>query len=890
MIKEKRFEELQAIGYNNLNVKKKYEYNQLAAALYTTEGGRFAEHTGKAPVWIDNRDPSRSRSHNIKVWGSGEIGEIMLDFEWNEMKEKQGWAEVALPMWEKKLWNGSGAPTLRTVTSVAADVAGAVLTATGVGAAAGAAVAFSDDLLFAGLDYGLGYKDGMDVGKDLGRKAAVTAISTYTGAKFAGMSNQVLQTAAVSSINTTASTAVYSTSLSDFRSSIASYSTWNSTVTSTIGAGVTSALGKIDLRDGNKEFLSGNTFDTKNIAAFNSKIGDLTAAALDYKLTGTTTFNVLDVADLGLSVINKRAKEDGSGGFIDSITGEKTTKNIGVHKGILEWTIGGDNSGLHLGTGGYNISYGNIASSVAGFTEAAKVADWKYSSIEKSSTLNSINMLSYTTVGDNQTLAKEIWDGTKKVNYTNTGGDRGNFKGGDTINISDTLLGKGKEASAKLATVISHEGSHVYGNRVEGIAHSTGALTYAQINKKYELAADKEFSNEMIAGILNPNSWVENVGDTDHWRMTWGGQIINDGQGWLVDENGKYINIDGSRSDTPEVGKTLGAGTFDENGKPLKGSIETGLLNIIGNMSNASYESFTDEQIKAAQALMMSAENPMVPSNPDEDFRKYDWSKNSFGQKLNMTDFMETAGPGVSKAIFDTYYNNTVDSQISKILGVNLGFDTGKEIPKNQYVNYVALAATRLTDYLKTGNAKQSLNDKYFQTLTNEKGESTTLYKLDKNNPFIDQLLGQHDFNGINSSIDKDGCNFMTQLSIPQLLTGNIIKDKNTIDSIWKEAVKGKGGVYSNSYVYDPESLSSIVMKNLNLNLTTSLGYKKYTDMIEVASRKTINYDKYIKDGEIKYHTHFVLSDVYGSTIYNPGYRSTGDLYEYASFYLRKTK
>ncbi len=68
----KRFAELQAIGYNNLNVKRQDEYNQLAAALYTTEGGRFAEHTGKAPVWIDICDPSRSRNHNIKVAGSGE--------------------------------------------------------------------------------------------------------------------------------------------------------------------------------------------------------------------------------------------------------------------------------------------------------------------------------------------------------------------------------------------------------------------------------------------------------------------------------------------------------------------------------------------------------------------------------------------------------------------------------------------------------------------------------------------------------------------------------------------------------------------------------------------------------------------------------------------------
>ena len=115
---------------------------------------------------------------------------------------------------------------------------------------------------------------------------------------------------------------------------------------------------------------------------------------------------------------------------------------------------------------------------------------------------------------------------------------------------------------------------------------------------------------------------------------------------------------------------------------------------------------------------------------------------------------METAGANVNQEIFKTYYNNTVDSQISKMLGLDLGFDTGKEITKNQYGNYASLLGNTLIDYLKSGNAKQTLNDKYFQTLTNEQGESIKLYKLDKNNPFLDKLVGQHDLKDVNPSID----------------------------------------------------------------------------------------------------------------------------------------
>lgn len=440
---------------------------------------------------------------------------------------------------------------------------------------------------------------------------------------------------------------------------------------------------------------------------------------------------------------------------------------------------------------------------------------------------------------------------------------------------------KGNEADQKAETIAAVMGHAGMAGRMMGYKGNEIGDIYALEGALNNLGRF-DLLNKIADGMYDSSG--------DYWKLTWGGQLINDGQGWLVDENGMYINIDGTRSPVPVNGQTLGVGTFDDNGTPRKGSIETGLLNIIAGTSGQAYSSFSDEQIKAAQALMTGADKPMEPSNPDANFREFDWSQNLSGQKIDMTSFMKTAGANVNQEIFKTYYNNTVDSQISKMLGVDLGFDTGKEIPKNQYGNYTALFGNALIEYLKSGDAKQTLNDKYFQTLTNEQGESTKLYKLDKNNPFLDELLGQHDLKGVNPSIDSDGCNFISQLAVPQLLTGKIIKDTDIIDSIWKEANKDNRGVYSNSTVYDPEALSNIVMKKLNLNLKTSLGYKQYKEMQKIASRKTINYDKYTKDGVIKYHTHFVLSDVYGTTIYNPGYQYSGDFYEYDDYYLRGKK
>ncbi|HWV46122.1 MAG TPA: hypothetical protein VN039_08910, partial [Nitrospira sp.] len=56
----------------------------------------------------------------------------------------------------------------------------------------------------------------------------------------------------------------------------------------------------------------------------------------------------------------------------------------------------------------------------------------------------------------------------------------------------------------------------------------------------------------------------------DYWKLTKDGKLQYDGQGYLRDANGLYINTDGSRSQNPIAGKTVGAD-----------GVETGLLNIL---------------------------------------------------------------------------------------------------------------------------------------------------------------------------------------------------------------------------------------------------------------------------------------------------------------------
>ena len=144
-------------------------------------------------------------------------------------------------------------------------------------------------------------------------------------------------------------------------------------------------------------------------------------------------------------------------------------------------------------------------------------------------------MLGYTPSGMNQQLAKDIWNEKLAVEYGNTGNDYGNYTlGQNKIVLSETLLGGEREASAKLATVMSHEGTHYYGKRVEALAHLAGAETYAQINQKFNLQADTSFSMEMLSGIMNADNWKENTGDVDHWTF----KQNNDGSyGWQWDND-----------------------------------------------------------------------------------------------------------------------------------------------------------------------------------------------------------------------------------------------------------------------------------------------------------------------------------------------------------------
>ncbi len=131
--------------------------------------------------------------------GTGQLGSIMRDYIYYQMKEQQGWALSNAAPWDKPLWDDRGsfmeAPNLRSVANMGMQIVTAVVGAvaspfTGGGSFI-AAVALTtaintvDDAVFAVLDVAGGYKSieqaGLEFGKTLLTNTATSAISIGIG-------------------------------------------------------------------------------------------------------------------------------------------------------------------------------------------------------------------------------------------------------------------------------------------------------------------------------------------------------------------------------------------------------------------------------------------------------------------------------------------------------------------------------------------------------------------------------------------------------------------------------------------------------------------------------------------------------------------------------------
>ena len=495
---------------------------------------------------------------------------------------------------------------------------------------------YADDLIFAAIDAGGGFKSVEEVGLEL----AKTAISAAVGAGMGAASNYLgdlagnaLQGAgkfvnfaaqAGISMTTSYATSVANSAINSFyigedglafnKSGFVESLYSAETISGAIGAGVTAGLGGINLRDGNNITLNSNTFNVGGIKALNGLAGGLVQNGVSLAMGGNANFNLLSFKGVGM----------------------------------LEFSFGKDGIKSKIGMGGTNISFQNLKAAASGYKEASKVTDWKYGNEQSSSTLNSINMLGYTNSGMNIQLSKDIWSEKLAVEYGNTGNDYGNYTLGDSkIMLSDNLLGGGRAGSAKLASVMSHEGTHYYGNRVEAIAHMSAAETYSQLNQKFKLQADTSFSMEMLAGIMNTDNWKENTGDVDHWTLMDDGSLAYDGKANLYDENGNLIY------------------------KTEKTGLEGSLVEILYG-KNA-----TAEQIDEVRNLMDKNFSHYTVGDDANNKDNWYWNgkvtEENMGKQISGLTVFGKYGNSIASQAYAHHFDSTVDGLYAFMNGIDIG-------------------------------------------------------------------------------------------------------------------------------------------------------------------------------------------------------------------------
>ncbi|MDR3166554.1 MAG: M23 family metallopeptidase, partial [Treponema sp.] len=639
----------------------------------TLGAGKFGTHVGYHPVMKTGISADQGKDEIFVDKGTGQLGRLMADYLYWAIQEGKGISAMSMAAWDKPLWDSRdswfNAPSTRGLVDlshkVAAVVVGAALTpvtggtsmlgAIALTAAISTSINMADDLVFGALDIGGGYKGFDEVGFEFGKKALISAAGSALSSGFSGLGaaagsafgaaggSSALTMGASKVITQTAITGVQAVTTNTVTSALNAFTYdrergfgWSENIfaqgmrsgavnalVDMTGTFTGTMLGQLNLFDGNYNALAGNIFNRENIGKLNNLAGGLAAQGMSYALGQDFTVNLLNA---GLLTRGK------------------------ANTGLLELRIGSGGAGMEFGDGGADISPGTLMTAMDGLYDTLKIGGSKLASLfgknEALSGLNAVNMLGYTGNTLNEILGQGIWENKIKVAYETIGYDEGgreilgmyNHESPDEIVLSSLLLGKGNEKALKLAAVMAHEGVHLTGNRYEYAAYQQSLGTYADLINRFD-AGDLEFLNMMINELNNPASYQENTGDTDYWQLTRDGSLINDNQGYLRDEKGKYISRDGTRTNRIIPGQTIGAA-----------GIETGLLNILyGGTSDIAYGGFFNWQIEEAQKLLQSSG---FVHDGAENIRDRYWNTGNDDKSIAFDDLANIFGNTVSTQVF----------------------------------------------------------------------------------------------------------------------------------------------------------------------------------------------------------------------------------------------
>jgi hypothetical protein len=542
--------------------------------------GKFGAHIGYEPAARPAEEFGSSRNSLFYDEGAGELGRLLSDYIYWSVIDSKGSGEISLAPWDKRIWNDENsffsAPSLRSVGQIATTVAAVIVAgaatpftggASAIGLVAlGVAINSSDDLLYASLDAGYGYKSIGEAGFDFGKSLLINTAGAMIGGAFNGFGSfggevlsKGLTWTAVSAASTTAGKVMVQTAMTGLQTAATTLTTsalnsvtYNSTdgfgwsndifkagmngmLTSTLSSMVNSfTSGTLQaINSGmSMEKLEGfnNTKNKPDIMKLNSLAGSFAGQGVNYAMGGDFTLNVLNLSMM-------------TGGSFNS--------------GLLELHLGRDGASMSLGTGGANVSFDNLQAVLRG-TQVWNVSNRINGFVRKNDNIFDTSFLrAQYGFGDNVQKG-QLWDilnGDVRI-MTNPEGDFSAetiiVNGQRVINLSGYHTGMNMEDQMRLAVILGHEAyrdgivtdDNYLETRSTAAAHTEMALRMLMDGQNFNI--DDNLLRDLIAYSYGSdffNSYVDNYYDSnaDYWKLTREGDLEYDGFATLRDTDGNII-------------------------------------------------------------------------------------------------------------------------------------------------------------------------------------------------------------------------------------------------------------------------------------------------------------------------------------------------------------
>ena len=350
--------------------------------------GLFGGHIGYNPADKLSDYTGKNRNEMFYDEGAGELGRLLTLYTYWAVIDAHGYAELALPLYDKRIWNDEGswfkAPSLRTVGTIACSIiAGVVSGGAGFMAGAGllataattALISTASEIIFGTLDVIGGFKTFDEAIFNIGKSFVTNTITSMAGGLFNGIGEGT-------SLLNQGLTKTITGNVSGEFGKIATKTLMTGVQTLTTGL-VTNAIGGITY---SREHGLGYNTDAFKSGMINSLKSSLTSMTTTFTTSSLTAINSgLNLSKLtGFNMLNQSDLQK-LNGLIGSLAGQGINYALGNdfslnvlnlslfsnqkhQSGLLELNFGRQGISMNIGTGGANISLDNLLASLRGAT------------------------------------------------------------------------------------------------------------------------------------------------------------------------------------------------------------------------------------------------------------------------------------------------------------------------------------------------------------------------------------------------------------------------------------------------------------------------------------------------------------------------------------------